>query len=134
MAITKLAPSECAALLGTTEVGRLAITLGGEPEIFPVNYVIDDGDVVFVTAEGTKLAAALTAGIVAFETDAYDEPSGEAWSVVVKGHAVEVPMYDRPDEGAFGLLSWNETAKSRFVRIVGDEVTGRRFPVVARRG
>ncbi len=133
-AITKLAPNECAALLGTTEVGRLAIALGGEPEIFPVNYVIDNGDVVFVTAEGTKLAAALTAGIVAFETDGYDEASGVAWSVVVKGQAVEISMYDQPDEGAFGLQSWTASPKSRFVRIAGDEITGRRFAVVGRHG
>jgi alkylation response protein AidB-like acyl-CoA dehydrogenase len=53
-----LATDECWALLRSTEVGRLAVAIMNKPDIFPVNYLVDHGAVVFRTAEGTKLAAA----------------------------------------------------------------------------
>ena len=50
---------------------------------------------VFRTAEGTKLASALRGRGVAFEVDSYDAVAGEAWSVVIKGHAIEIEqMHD----------------------------------------
>ena len=38
----------------------------------PVNFVVEHGNVVFRTAEGTKLAAAVLGTAVAFEVDGYD--------------------------------------------------------------
>ena len=50
---------------------------------------------MFRTAEGTKLAASVLGRGVAFEVDGLDADAGEAWSVIVKGHAVEIErMYD----------------------------------------
>ena len=43
-----------------------------QPDIFPINYVVDHGAVVFRTAEGTKLAAAVLGQGVAFEIDGYE--------------------------------------------------------------
>ena len=56
-----LEPPECWTLLRHTEVGRLAVTMGTSPDIFPVNFAVDRGSVVFRTAEGTKLAAGCSA-------------------------------------------------------------------------
>jgi Pyridoxamine 5'-phosphate oxidase len=75
------------ALLRSQEAGRLAVSIGGRPDIFPINYVVDHGAVVVRAAEGTKLAGAIKGEAVAFEVDGYLPESGEAWSVVVKGHA-----------------------------------------------
>ena len=120
----------CWALLRSSEVGRLAVSIANQPDIFPINYVVDGQTIVFRTAEGTKLAAAVLGTAVAFEIDGYDTALGEAWSVVVKGPAVEVEnMYELFDAQDLPLVPWNAAPKHRFVRIVSAEITGRRFVV-----
>ena len=131
LGITILEPAECWALLQGSEVGRLAVAIRNHPDIFPVNYIVDRGAVVFRTAEGTKLAAAVLGVSVAFEIDGYDADAGEAWSVVVKGRAAEIErMQDVFDAVDLPLFPWHAAPKHRFVRIVPDEISGRRFHVV----
>ncbi|MEZ5340981.1 MAG: pyridoxamine 5'-phosphate oxidase family protein [Acidimicrobiales bacterium] len=48
----------CWALVNNCSVGRLAVAVGGRPDIFPMNYAVDDGSLVFLTLPGIKLAAA----------------------------------------------------------------------------
>lgn len=130
----ELDTDECWALLRDDEVGRLAVAIANRPDIFPVNYVVDHATVVFRTAEGTKLAAAVLGVAVAFEVDGYDAGSGDAWSVVVKGHADEIEqMYDLFAAHDLPLFPWNASPKHRFVRILPEQVTGRRFRVTDRR-
>jgi nitroimidazol reductase NimA-like FMN-containing flavoprotein (pyridoxamine 5'-phosphate oxidase superfamily) len=133
--VEELDSSECWRLLRTNEVGRLAVSITDHPDIFPINYVTDRGTVVFRTAEGTKLAAAVLGRAVAFEVDGYDAGSGEAWSVVLKGRASEIQrMHDLFDATELPLFPWHAAPKPRFVRIEPDELTGRRFHVVEGRG
>lgn len=119
------------ALLREADVGRLAVAISKHPDIFPVNFVVDHGTVVFRTAEGTKLAAAVPGQAVAFEVDGYEPASGVTWSVVIKGRAVEIErlqeVFDALD---LPLFPWHAAPKSRFVRIEPDDVSGRRFQVV----
>jgi nitroimidazol reductase NimA-like FMN-containing flavoprotein (pyridoxamine 5'-phosphate oxidase superfamily) len=122
---------ECWELLRSQEVGRLAVAITNHPDIFPINYVVDHGTVVFRTDEGTKLAAAVLGEAVAFEVDA--EVTGEAWSVVVKGQAVEIEqMYEMFDALELPLYPWQLAPKHRFVRIMPEDVTGRRFRIADR--
>ena len=122
--------TECLRLLRSAQVGRLGIAIMNAPDIFPVNFVIDDDTVVFRTAEGTKFAAAVLGTAVAFEVDGYDPDVGEAWSVVLKGQAVEIEgMYELFDAEELPLFPWHNSPKYRFVRIQSDEITGRRFRV-----
>ena len=130
---TVLGEDECWRLLATAEVGRLAVAVGDAPEIFPVNFVVDNRTVLFRTAEGTKLAA-LTAAIgrrVAFEIDGYEAATGEAWSVVVHGMA---EVLDRLNDvyaaQELPLFPWDATPKPVFVRIRPRAVTGRRFVAI----
>jgi hypothetical protein len=119
-------------LLRSQEVGRLAVAVADRPEIFPVNYVVDHGTLVFRTAQGTKLAGSVQRD-VAFEADGYEPDNGEAWSVVVKGRAHEISRgHDVLDAADLPLFPWHAAPKQRFIRIVPDEITGRRFQVVAR--
>lgn len=124
-------PAEaCWELLGPAGIGRLAVVVDGEPEIFPVNYAVDDGTLVFRSGEGTKVAGAVPQAPVALEVDGHDPSTSRAWSVVVKGRAEEVrrghalmralelPLF--PAQGG---------VKDRFVRIAPTAVTGRRFTV-----
>jgi len=129
--ITVLDQHECWELLRSTEVGRLAVSILERPDIFPINHVVDRGRIVFRTAAGTKLAAAVLGRAVAFEVDGYDPTKGEAWSVVVKGRAHELEvMHDVVDALDLPLFPWSAGPKPRFVRIDPDSVTGRRFHVV----
>jgi len=122
--------AECLRLLRSAQVGRLGIAIMNVPDIFPVNFVVDDGTVVFRTAEGTKFAAAVLGTAVAFEVDGYEPDAGEAWSVVLKGHAVEIEgMYELFDAQELPLFPWHNSPKYRYVRILSDEITGRRFRV-----
>lgn len=123
----QLGESECWVLLREAVVGRLAVVVDDGPDIFPVNHVVDHGTLVFRTAEGTKLAAAV-GSTVAFEVDGYDPVSGEAWSVVVKGRARELSgLYDVLDALDLPLFPWHASPKPRLVRVEPHSVTGRRF-------
>ena len=116
--VTNLEVNACWALLRSHEVGRLAVSIADRPEIFPVNYVVDHGTVVFRTAEGTKLAGAVQRD-VAFEADGYEPETGEAWSVVVKGRAEEISRgQELLDTADLPLFPWHAAPKQRFVRIV----------------
>ena len=131
--MTILDQHECWELLRGEEVGRLAIAITGHPDIFPINFLVDHGAVVFRTAEGTKLAGAVLGVAVAFEIDGFDADAGEAWSVVLKGRATEIEaMQDVFDVLDLPLFPWHASPKHRFVRIVPEELTGRRFEVVQR--
>lgn len=126
-----LAADACWALLRTVAVGRLAVVAEGNPEIFPINFVVDHGSVVFRTAEGTKAAAALSGARVAFESDGTDTAGASAWSVVLKGLAATI---SRPtellDTFDLPLHPWQAGTKDRFIRITPDLISGRRFDVV----
>jgi nitroimidazol reductase NimA-like FMN-containing flavoprotein (pyridoxamine 5'-phosphate oxidase superfamily) len=123
----------CWQLLRDSEVGRLAVSITDHPDIFPVNYVVEHGTVVFRTAEGTKLAASVLGRAVAFEIDGYDPDGGDAWSVVIKGHATEIErMQDVFDALDLPLFPWHASPKHRFVRIEPFDISGRRFHVTER--
>jgi nitroimidazol reductase NimA-like FMN-containing flavoprotein (pyridoxamine 5'-phosphate oxidase superfamily) len=128
---TILDTDDCLDLLRAGEVGRVAVTIADHPDIFPINYVVDRGSVVFRTDEGTKLAASLLGRGVAFEVDGYDADEGVAWSVVLKGAAVEIEqMQQFFDALDLPLFPWHAGRKQHFVRIEPTEITGRRFHVV----
>ncbi|WP_426762805.1 pyridoxamine 5'-phosphate oxidase family protein [Pseudarthrobacter sp. 1G09] len=128
--VQNLEHHECWAMLRTVSVGRLAVMADGRPDIFPINYTVDGGTVVFRTGQGTKLSAASGDAAVAVEADGVDPESGLAWSVVVKGTAEVVKRAeDVLDTSRLYLFPWQAGRKDAFVRITPDSVTGRRFQV-----
>ena len=115
------------ALVRGTAVGRLAVVVDEQPEIFPVNHMVDHAAVVFRTAAGTKLSAC-DGHLVAFEVDGVDVDTGQAWSVVLKGRAHVVrKLHDVLDTFAMALNAWEGGDKPTFVRVEVEEITGRRF-------
>ncbi len=128
--VDELSESACWALLRTTSVGRLAVWVEDHPDIFPINYAVDHGTVVFRSGAGTKVSAALSDSPVALEADGYDEETAEAWSVVVKGSAQEIGTgQELLDTIDLPLFPWQGGAKGRFLRIVPATTSGRRFPI-----
>ena len=78
----------CIRHLRTETIGRVAVMVDGHPEIFPVNYAVDEqGDIFFRTDRGSKLDAIATAPTVAFEIDGIDEENQLGWSVLAVGPA-----------------------------------------------
>lgn len=123
---------ECWELLRTVSVGRLAVLVDGHPDIFPVNYTVDGGTIVFRTGQGTKLAGASGGSLVAVEADGVDAVSGLAWSVVLKGPAKEIKGTEGVlDTAALYLFPWQAGKKDTFIRVSPDSLTGRRFKVTA---
>ncbi|MDH4145189.1 MAG: pyridoxamine 5'-phosphate oxidase family protein [Acidimicrobiia bacterium] len=122
-----LGPDECRELLERTPVGRVAFVDRDRPAVLPVTYRYHDGAIVFRTAPGAKLHAALAGSPVAFEIDAWDEPSRTGWSVLVRGDAHHVTD---PGEvaalGRLGLWPWAvEHPRQYWIRIRPTEVSGR---------
>jgi hypothetical protein len=116
---------ECLELLETEEFGRIALVVQGRPEIFPVNYAVDQsGCVVFSTEIGTKYAAALNHR-VAFEVDRIDRDRRSGWSVVVHGVAHHTQRHSVQD-GPRALDPW-PSGTHHVLRISRTSVTGRRL-------
>lgn len=137
--IEELSEDACWARLRSGEVARLAVIVEGQPEIFPINYVVDHGSIVFRTAEGTKVHAALSTSAVAVEVDGVEvtgegsrAPASHAWSVVLKGAAEQITATDElMGTTELPLTPWQAGAKGKFVRITPTVITGRRFPVTS---
>jgi hypothetical protein len=131
-AVEVLDANACWDLLRGVSVGHLAVLVDGHPEIFPVNYKVDHGSVVFRTGEGTKLHAASRPTAVALEADGTDQDKRTAWSVQVRGHAeVLEPSPELMAGVGLTLFPWQAGHKDHFVRIVPTTVSGRRFTVTS---
>lgn len=126
-----LTEAECRKLLSDHQhgVGRVGFD-DGLPTILPVNYVLDADRVVFRTAAGSKLDAAVENKLVAFQIDSISASSHaeHGWSVLVRGRA---SIVTDANETAFLNLSRLEPdaggLKGYFITIDIGQVTGRRF-------
>lgn len=127
----ELSESTCLALLRTVEVGRLAVvTDTGGVDIFPVNFVVDHGTVVFRTGPGTKLERIADVPEAAFEADHFDWYEHVAWSVVIKGEAKLVRRRSDLEElFDVEVHPWHQRYKPHLVRLTPSSITGRRFTV-----
>lgn len=126
-----LEPEACWNLLRTQPVGRLAVCVSGEVDIFPINYVTHDSLITFKTGQGSKLAALAANARVTFEIDGYDPERGEAWSVVAKGLARVLEHFDEIYEADdLPLFPWNAAPKEIYVEVKPHTMAGRRFTVV----
>jgi nitroimidazol reductase NimA-like FMN-containing flavoprotein (pyridoxamine 5'-phosphate oxidase superfamily) len=127
--LERITEAECLTLLRSATLGRVGLRIGELPAILPVNYALLDDDVVFHTAAGSKLSAAIMGVRVAFEVDHVDESTGAAWSVLVVGYAEEIrDEATRERVAALGLDSWSPVDLPFVVRIDTREISGRRIP------
>ena len=117
---------ECWELLRSTPIGRIAMSVGGEVEVFPVNYEMKN-DAIFVrTAEGTKLFAISMGKPVTMEIDDWDEVAG--WSVIAKCTATVLDPHAEEDAANdLTLQPWVPTRKNVYVKLTPARVSGRRF-------
>lgn len=126
--MTVLDEAECLDLLARSSIGRVAVTVGAVPAVFPVNFAMLDGSIVFRTSSGTKLAAATRNSVVAFEIDEFDSLYHEGWSVLVVGVADELrdpALVERAQ--TLPLAPWAEGSREHLVTIRPEFVSGRRI-------
>lgn len=113
-------------LLESTKHGRIVVSVAGEPDIFPVNYVTSGQKLYLRTAPGNKLAQLTINSKVLFETDGI--LSDEAWSIVLRGTArVLSTSAELEAVEALGLKTWVPTLKDFYVEILPTSVSGRHF-------
>ena len=125
---TELSRAECAELLSTHGVGRLAVPAESGPVIVPVNYSVVDGAIVFRTALGATPSQA-SGCMVAFEVDRVDDTFSQGWSVLTRGYARTVTDTDEEHRLAKQAYSrpWSGGRRDMWVRIEPYAVTGRRI-------
>jgi nitroimidazol reductase NimA-like FMN-containing flavoprotein (pyridoxamine 5'-phosphate oxidase superfamily) len=118
-------------------VGRVAVTVDEHPEIFPVNYAVDEhGDIFFRTDPGTKLDGVSRAQTIAFEIDGFDLERENGWSVLVVGEARWVADPGEIERArSLPFAPWTAGEKANVVRLRPEKVTGRRIfqPVMSDR-
>lgn len=129
--VEELSTSACWSLLRNIPVGRIALHgVDDIIEVFPVNFVVDHGTVVFKTAAGTKLELAHEHRPSTFEADHFDFYRGTAWSVVAKGQLEVIEGHEAiKDTSKVDVRAWQSGHKPTYIRFVPDLVTGRRFPI-----
>lgn len=123
---TTLDDADAWSRLRSQSFGRLAVSIDGQPDIFPLNFLATQDGILLRTEPGTKVDDIAANPRVAFEVDHADEHG--AWSVVIRGDAHRVA-----DEESLRLLTtaplwaWAPGEKSVFLRVVPSSVSGRMF-------
>jgi uncharacterized protein len=124
---------ECLRMLsaGSGGIGRLAFTVSGSRAwIRPVNYAFDQSteSVVFRSALGSRLLAALSSGPATFEIDGGDLVQRTGWSVIIAGQGEEVTDPAEMERlEALGLEPWAPGSKTHWVRVRATSISGRRI-------
>jgi uncharacterized protein len=123
-----LSVEECLARVATQRVGRLAVMVNHYPQVFCVNYVLDDFIVVFRTHLGSTLLGAHHTN-VGFEVDHLDHDEHRGWSVLIQGMAEDVT--DRTEDAitdrsrGLDVAPWAPGDKPRILRVIPARITGR---------
>jgi nitroimidazol reductase NimA-like FMN-containing flavoprotein (pyridoxamine 5'-phosphate oxidase superfamily) len=130
LSMEELSVSTCWALLRTVPIGRIALPSAADIEVFPVNFIVDGGTIVFRTAQGTKLTLIGDGTRATFEADKIDVGDRLVWSVVLKGPVRQVSSLDEV-RATFDmeLPTWHAGPKPTYVRMKPQLITGRRFSV-----
>ncbi|HEV2377201.1 MAG TPA: pyridoxamine 5'-phosphate oxidase family protein [Streptosporangiaceae bacterium] len=132
--LQRLTEAECLRLIERGGIGRIAYPGRFGLTVFPVNYKLHHGGIVFRTGEGSPTGEDLHTGIahaeytVAFEVDEFDKATHEGWSVLVQGpaHLVTTPA-ERAAMRESGVEPWPAGDRDQAVRITPLRVTGRRL-------
>lgn len=130
--LTHLDERECLELIAAGGIGRIAYAGTFGLAVLPVNYALQDGAIVFRTAEHGPLDEDLRTGItgadykVAFEIDEIDAGARRGWSVLVQGPAHHVSAEEEEAVRRSGVQPWAPGDRELFVRIAVTRITGRR--------
>jgi nitroimidazol reductase NimA-like FMN-containing flavoprotein (pyridoxamine 5'-phosphate oxidase superfamily) len=132
--VEQLGEQECLRLISPGGVGRIAFTGRYGLTIFPVNYKVHDGSVVFRTADDSPFGEDLRTGIqyadykVAFEIDHVEPAAREGWSVLIQGPAHHMDTSaERALAEEIGVDAWPGGQRDDYIRITPTRMSGRRI-------
>jgi nitroimidazol reductase NimA-like FMN-containing flavoprotein (pyridoxamine 5'-phosphate oxidase superfamily) len=132
--VETLDEAESLRLISPGGIGRLAYTGRYGLTVFPVNYAVHDGAIVFRTAQDSPTGEDLYTGIahaeyaVAFEIDDIDPAAREGWSVLIHGPAHYMTTEsERAAVRASGVEPWPGGERELAIRITPTRITGRRL-------
>jgi len=124
-----LGREECLRLLAEATVGRVALSHRALPMVLPVNFRLDGERILVGTGTGSKLDAAISDAVVAFEVDDIEPAARSGWSVVVTGMA---RVLDDPAEVARLQDElpdrWAPRGGGNVISISTELMSGRRIP------
>ncbi|GAA0686567.1 pyridoxamine 5'-phosphate oxidase family protein [Kitasatospora atroaurantiaca] len=129
--LMQLTTPECWDRLGEHGIGRVALSGDAGPAVLPVNYIVDDGTIVYRTTPDSMTASA-AGSEVAFEVDHVDEHLSQGWSVLIVGTAEYITdpetvrrLAEEPE-----ARPWAGGARNLWIRIAPTRITGRRISTV----
>jgi nitroimidazol reductase NimA-like FMN-containing flavoprotein (pyridoxamine 5'-phosphate oxidase superfamily) len=132
--LEELDEAACLRLISPGGIGRLAYTGRYGLTVFPVNYKLHEGTIVFRTARDSPTGEDLQTGIahaeyqVAFEVDDIDPAAREGWSVLIHGPAHH--LTSAAEQASIldsGVEPWPGGAREHAIRITPTRITGRRI-------
>lgn len=124
--VDQLTEPECMRLLGTVQVGRVALTSRALPVVLPVNFALDGHGIVIRTGPGSMLTASRDDVVVAFEADELDPDTCSGWSVLVTGTMREITSPSailRAEQ--LRLAPWVGGGRRHYIRITPGLISGR---------
>lgn len=129
--LEELTPDECRAYIAAGGVGRFLFDDRARgPVAVPVNYLMDGGDVVFRTGSAEVVDEGTYHQKVSFDVDHLDDALSEGWSVLLSGAAsVVTDAGELTNVRALGIEPWAGGDRDTYVRLVPNQITGRRIRV-----
>ena len=132
--LEELTEAESLGLIEQAQIGRIGFSGRYGPIVWPVDYKVVDGSVVFRVAVGSSIGEDLRTGIadaeykVAFEIDEIDAATRTGWSVMIQGaaHHVDDEQERQAVLGA-GIEPWPGGQREQFVQIRPTVISGRRI-------
>jgi nitroimidazol reductase NimA-like FMN-containing flavoprotein (pyridoxamine 5'-phosphate oxidase superfamily) len=124
----ELSTEECLERLGSHSVGRIGFCDDGAPQIYPVNFAVDNGSIVFRTSAYGPLATHVPHNEVAFEVDELDHEHHHGWSVIAHGQGETLDADETHDLTSLHMLEpWAAGSRTLHFRITPRQLTGRQF-------
>jgi len=124
----ELSTEECLERLRSQSVGRIVFCADGAPQIYPVNFAVDSGSIVFRTSAYGLLAAGVHQSEVAFEVDELDLEHHHGWSVIAHGQGQMLDADETQDLTSLHMLEpWAAGSRTLHFRITPRQLTGRQF-------
>jgi uncharacterized protein len=123
--IEDLDDATCIGLWSQSQFGRVGVTVTALPAILPVLHRGIDNQVRFLTGDGSKLTAALSETVVAFEVDEVEPVTSTGGSLQIVG--IARASLSSSDELATALvgLPWATGDRPWLVTICPERITGR---------
>ncbi|TWD84065.1 pyridoxamine 5'-phosphate oxidase-like protein [Kribbella amoyensis] len=123
-----LDPAECLRLLATRAMGRLVFTRDALPAVRLATFAVEQGGLIFATADDDRYRAAERGDVVAFEVDDIDEDEGLGWRVTVVGRLAPIdPEQAAPLIPLLPVRAWAPIGERQLVRLTIESYDGRRL-------